>query len=83
VIEAMSFGKPVFLSTLTSLPEIGGDTAYYFRSFDAAHMQQTLEEGLAHYTQSQPQAAIQQWAAGFSWQKAAKEYWDVYRSLLQ
>lgn len=30
VIEAMSFGKPVFLSDRTSLPEIGGDLAYYF-----------------------------------------------------
>ncbi|RYD85381.1 MAG: glycosyltransferase family 1 protein, partial [Sphingobacteriales bacterium] len=35
VIEAMHFGKPVFLSTHTSLPEVGGNAAYYFNSFDA------------------------------------------------
>ena len=32
-IEAMLFGKPVFLSSLTSLPEIGGKVAYYFNNF--------------------------------------------------
>ncbi|MBL7728167.1 MAG: glycosyltransferase family 4 protein, partial [Dinghuibacter sp.] len=29
VVEAMQFGKPLFLSALTSLPEIGGDAAFY------------------------------------------------------
>ena len=33
-IEAMTFGKPVFLSDKTSLPEIGGEFAYYFRNFE-------------------------------------------------
>ena len=30
----MYFGKPVILSTHTSLPEIGGTAAYYFKNFD-------------------------------------------------
>jgi len=30
VLEAMSFGKPVFCSNVTSLPEVAGDAAYYF-----------------------------------------------------
>lgn len=29
-IEAMKSGKPVFLSTLTSLPEVGGPDAFYW-----------------------------------------------------
>ena len=37
-IEAMHFGKPVFLSRLTCLPEIGGDAAYYFDVFDSQQM---------------------------------------------
>jgi glycosyltransferase involved in cell wall biosynthesis len=36
VLEAMYFGKPVFLSTYTSLPEIWGYLANYFDSFDPA-----------------------------------------------
>mgnify|MGYP002524023792 CR=1 FL=1 len=30
VVEAMCFGKPSFITALTSLPEIGGDVCYYF-----------------------------------------------------
>ncbi|WP_331970752.1 glycosyltransferase family 1 protein, partial [Ohtaekwangia sp.] len=33
VLEAMYYGKPVFLSKLTSLPEVGGEHAYYFDNF--------------------------------------------------
>jgi len=38
VIEAMRFGKPVFLSNLTSLPEIGGKEAYYWENFEPEYM---------------------------------------------
>ena len=30
VLEAMSYGKPVLCSNVTSLPEVGGDTVIYF-----------------------------------------------------
>lgn len=82
ILEAMWFGKPVFLSTETCLPEIGGDAAYYFNSFDPEAMKKTLEEGLQHYRQNGPQQKIRNRAAGFSWDKAACEYMSVYRSLL-
>jgi len=48
-VEAMRLGKPVFLSTLTSLPEIGGEAAYYFRNFEDEHMRRVLQEGLEDY----------------------------------
>jgi glycosyltransferase involved in cell wall biosynthesis len=41
VLEAMQFGKPVFLSTHTSLPEIGGDAAFYFNDFNDMAMRDT------------------------------------------
>jgi glycosyltransferase involved in cell wall biosynthesis len=81
VIEAMYFGKPVFLSTATSLPEIGGSLAYYFTSFDQALMQQTLKEGLAHFEMYQPTEAIRQHAQQFSWREAADAYLNIYRQL--
>jgi hypothetical protein len=40
----MAFGKPVFLSTYTSLPEIGGDKAFYFDSFEPQLMAQLYQE---------------------------------------
>jgi glycosyltransferase involved in cell wall biosynthesis len=81
VIEAMYFGKPVFLSTETSLPEIGGDMAYYFKDFDAAHMQAVFENGLQHYKDNNREAAIRASALKFNWTNAAKDYLAVYRTL--
>jgi len=81
VLEAMYFGKPVFLSTFTSLPEIGGSLAYYFTSFDPDEMRRTVEQGLQHYRQSSPQQALQLHALSFSWSAAAQQYLSMYRDL--
>ncbi len=81
VIEAMFFGKPVFLSTFTALPEIGGDAAYYFNSFDKDDMQETLQKGLQHYHATGANKSIKARAAIFSWKEAALKYLEVYRSL--
>lgn len=43
-IEAMSFGKPIFLSKLTSLPEIGGDVAFYFENLNLIAWQRFLKK---------------------------------------
>lgn len=81
VIEAMSFGKPVFLSTRTSLPEIGGSLAYYFEDFEPEAMQKVLNDGLNHYEQNRPEQAIVNHAMQFTWEKCAKAYWSIYKSL--
>jgi glycosyltransferase involved in cell wall biosynthesis len=81
VIEAMYYGKPVFLSTNTSLPEVGGPHAYYFESFDPEAMCKTLAKGLQHSSASNQAGAIRDWALQFSWEKAASEYWQIYHSL--
>jgi len=82
VIEAMYFGKPVFLSSFTSLPEIGGDVAYYFENFDPACMRQVFEKGMNDYHCKNPQQLIMERAKSFSWKKAADEYLTVYRKFL-
>jgi len=81
VIEAMSFGKPVFLSTHTSLPEVGGPHAYYFRNFDASAMQEELIRGLNDFSALKKETEIKNWARQFSWEHAAKAYWDIYHML--
>ncbi len=81
VLEAMYFGKPVFLSTYTSLPEIGGSLAYYFTSFDPDEMRRTVEQGLEHYYQTSPQQALKNHALSFSWLAAARQYLSIYRDL--
>ena len=81
-IEAMHFGKPVFLSRLTSLPEVGGDVAHYFDSFDAAAMRAVVERGLAAHQQAGRPEALVQRARSFSWARCAEEYLALYLRLL-
>lgn len=84
-IEAMQFGKPVFLSRLTSLPEIGGDAADYFdEPFEPTAMRRVVEAGLARMQSDPGRAdAIRAHAARFDADRAADEYLALYRRLLK
>jgi len=81
VTEAMLFGKPVFISNKTSLPEIGGDAAFYFSSFDEEHMKKIFYEGMQQYNMNGMSKRIIKRGEYFDWKKSAKQYIEVYRSL--
>jgi len=82
-IEAMQFGKPVFLSRLTSLPEIGADAADYFDDFEPASMRRVVEQGLARHRNDPGRAdAIRRHATRFDADRAANAYLALYRRLL-
>ena len=82
VAEAMTFGKPVFISNLTSLPEVGGNEAYYFTDFEPGSMAKALHDGLHDFGQNPlRQERIMKRAAGFSWPEVAGEYWNLYQEL--
>lgn len=81
-VEAMQFGKPVFLSRLTSLPEIGGEVADYFDDFDPASMKRVVERGLERSRAPGQADAIRAHAARFDWDRAAGEYLALYARLL-
>jgi len=81
VTEAMSVGKPVFLSDKTALPEIGSNMAFYFRDFNARHMQSVFIRGMKQYEQEHMEHAIRAHSETFCWDKAASEYIEVYKSL--
>lgn len=82
-IEAMSLGKPVFLSTYTSLPEIGGSSAFYFEDFVPKKMAEFFKEKMDFYRQnSENISKINQiWASEFSYQTMAKKYLNLYQSV--
>ena len=82
VIEAMHFGKPVFLSTHTSLPEIGGDAAWYFESFDAEAMQAVYNKGMADYNSADLTPKIIAHANRFDWKETARQYLKLYADCL-
>lgn len=81
-IEAMHFGKPVFLSRRTSLPEVGGDVAHYFDGFDGAAMRSVVMAGLLADAAPGRTEAITAHARGFTWQRCADAHLAVYRQLL-
>ena len=81
-LEAMHFGKPIFLSKFMSLPEVGGNAAYYFNGFDPESMRLVFEKGMNDYRSNNRTDIIQNQARGFGWNKAASEYLKVYRDCL-
>ena len=81
-IEAMHFGKPVFLARRTCLPEIGGSAADYFDDFDVQSMRRVVEHGLARQHEPGRADAIRAHAAQFDWDRAANDYLALYRRLL-
>jgi glycosyltransferase involved in cell wall biosynthesis len=82
VLEAMHFGKPVFISRATSLPEIGGTAAYYFDSFEPDDMNRIFENGMNDFNNNERSVSIKKHADSFSWSKTVQEYLEVYRKLL-
>lgn len=83
-IEAMRFGKPVFLSNNTSLPEIGGKIAFYWDHYEPKYMARVLINGMEIYDAKKDWFSEQYLtrAKSFDWDKAAQDYIKVYRSLL-
>jgi len=81
VVEAMQFGKPLFLSNLTSLPEIGGDVAFYFNNFEPDHMLQVFNTGIFEYQKNGLVNKIKKRGNEFSWEEKANLYLKIYDSL--
>lgn len=82
-LEAMNFGRPVFLSQECSLPEIGGKHAYYFSDFDGKNMAKVVSEGLNESLNNSHLAQLRRdHAKQFSWANTASAYLRIYRQLL-
>jgi glycosyltransferase involved in cell wall biosynthesis len=80
-VEAMRLGKPTFLSTHTSLPEIGGEYAYYFNDFSSDNMQSVFEKGMNHYFENKMSTSIIKHSNKFNWQQSAEAYYHVFKSV--
>ena len=81
-LEAMHFGKPVFLSRLTSLPEVGGEVVHYLDSFEASAMREVVVKGLARDADPVRIQALTEQAQGFNWARCAAEYAAIYTRLI-
>lgn len=81
VVEAMYFGKPVVLSKLTSLPEIGGKEAVYLDNFLPEEIASKIEFAINNDTPER-QKLLKNRASLFSWEKAAEQYLEIYNTIL-
>ena len=77
IIEAMQWGKPVFCSTFSSIPETAGDQAYYFHDFEAESMARVVSDGLKAFTHERSDAA-KEYAETFSYERHMNEYLKLY-----
>ncbi len=82
-IEAMRLGKPVFASTLSSIPEVCGEHAFYWKQFEPDYMATRLIDGLKHYDSESLRAerAIDH-SLQYSWGNNVKNYVQIYKHLL-
>jgi alpha-1,3-rhamnosyl/mannosyltransferase len=79
ILEAFACGTKVICSNTTSLPEIGGDTAFYFDPRNSSDMAQKILASLkiphdmnAGFSQVQK----------FSWEKSAREILQKIQEIL-
>ena len=77
VAEAMSMGLPLFISDKTSLPEIGGEDAYYFDNFDPQSMRDIFISGMNDFSLEKKNRLIER-SKMFDWKIAANKYLDIY-----
>lgn len=73
IVEAMQWGKPVFCSHLTSLPEVGGEYAFYFRDFSPDAMAEVVYNGLQAFTPKRRDDEMK-YAATFNYERHLQAY---------
>ncbi|WP_053960149.1 glycosyltransferase family 4 protein [Sulfobacillus thermosulfidooxidans] len=83
ILEAMSLGCPVITGTNSSLPEIGGDAAFYVDPLDPSHLADAIWQVITHPDQQKDLAERGQQRAGrFDWNKTASLTDEGYRRVL-
>lgn len=83
VIEGMAARVPVVASRCTSLPEVGGDAAYYFDPHSPEELAKVLAEIAMHPV---PQKRLDEGyarAQGLSWRKCLEQLYQIYGGLME
>ena len=83
VLEAMSAGVPVIASNRSALPEVAGDAAVLVDPDDTEALRQALLDMIRSVDLRREFARRGEARARmFTWEKAVRETWDVYRTFL-
>jgi glycosyltransferase involved in cell wall biosynthesis len=82
VIEAMLAERPVFLNSIDTLQEIGGDVAYYFKDFNEQNMAEFVKHKLAEFNNTGQSDRFASHASKFSWKTCIEEYLKLYVEIM-
>lgn len=83
ILEAMSCGTPVITSNTASMPEVAGNAAMLIDPLDTDQIGEGIEKVIKSPDLSKEMSikGLRQ-AAKFSWEKTARDTFEVYRNIL-
>jgi glycosyltransferase involved in cell wall biosynthesis len=82
-LEAMSFGKPVFVFPNSSIPEFCKDYAYYWNSENPQYMAEFFLQNIQNIRKQADFEKIRiDYAKQFYWHNTVQNYLNLYRKIL-
>ncbi|MCE1198088.1 MAG: glycosyltransferase family 4 protein [Marinilabiliales bacterium] len=82
-VEAMRFGKPVFASTYSSIPEVSEHYAYYWKSFDPDEMAEFFLTHLKMYeADTTLPEQLRQHSMKYTWENNLRLYLELFGNML-
>ncbi len=83
-VEAMRFGKPVFASTYSSIPEVSGDKAYYWETFEPDEMSRFFLQKIDEfYSDSKRPSILKQHSLKYTWEENVKSYIELFKKIIE
>jgi glycosyltransferase involved in cell wall biosynthesis len=79
VLESLACGTPVACSRVSSLPEVGGQFAFYFDPLDENDIAMQIDNAL---NSKQSPEILRNYALQFSWQKTAEQTLNAINSVI-
>jgi alpha-1,3-rhamnosyl/mannosyltransferase len=79
VLESFACGTPVACSHTSSLPEVGGELAFYFDPFNEADIAKQIDKALSS---KQDPHKLRNYALQFSWKKTAEQTLNAFNSVI-
>jgi len=82
-VEAMRFGKPVFASTYSSIPEVSENHAFYWESFEPRDMAEFfLEKIKAFYDNPALPGILMKHSLKFTWEANLRSYIELFNKII-
>jgi len=82
-IEAMRFGKPVFASKHSSIPEICEDKAYYWKNSEPEYMKDFFLQNIKQfYLNNSDSDSLKKHSEKFLWEKNIETYLKLFKTIL-